>query len=135
VPQQVFHTPALAVSRHHSLILVPYTMPSAPVCTNQYRQPHTNPLLLPPPTTPCVPLNRSGERAAGYGPAEASLHEEGEEEGLSSGLALLAHALVDVAGQLGVRLHPFACGPVSAAIGVCVPGERALEGGAQQAGL
>lgn len=37
--------------------------------------------------------------------------------GVSGGLSLLAHALVDVAAQLGGRVEPFALGPVSAQLG------------------
>jgi hypothetical protein len=49
--------------------------------------------------------------------------------GVSGGLSLLAHALVDVARQMGVRAEPFALGPVSAALGRRAVGGD-VEGGA-----
>ncbi len=37
--------------------------------------------------------------------------------GVAGGLSLTAHALVDIAQQLGARVEPFALGPVSAQLG------------------
>jgi hypothetical protein len=64
--------------------------------------------------------HRSCGRAAGFGPADLSLDpSEDGTLGASGGLTLLAHALVDIGGQLGARLEPFGLGPVSAQLGGC----------------
>lgn len=55
---------------------------------------------------------RSGDLAAGYGPAVDD-GDDGDGEGASGGLSLLAHTLAAIGGQLGARLEPFALGPVA----------------------
>jgi hypothetical protein len=90
-----------------------------------------------PPFLPCLFAPRdpsSGGRAAGFGPADRASDQADEGAlGVSGGLTLLAHALVDVGGQLGARLEPFALGPVSAQLGEAPQsggaGEGRLEGG------
>jgi hypothetical protein len=62
-------------------------------------------------------LCSAGGRAAGIGPADHPGSEEEEALGAAAGLTLLAHALADTAALLGVRMAPFACGPVAMALG------------------
>lgn len=76
------------------------------------------------PSTPRThPARSTGGRAAGFGPADRP-PDDGDDGalGASPGGALMAHALVDAAGQLGARLEPFALGPVSAQIGAAAGG-------------
>ena len=62
-------------------------------------------------------MRSAGGRAAGVGPADHPASEEEEAMGGGGGLTLLAHALADTAALLGVRMAPFACGPVAMALG------------------
>jgi len=82
-----------------------------------------------PPTNPHP--TRSHTRNTTLNPSQCARTRTADEGalGVSGGLSLMAHALVDIAQQMGARVEPFALGPVSAQLGAWVGG-GCVDGGA-----